>query len=136
MDYLKQSSSHYMTTGIRLNGDGVRTKNETVASRPAKAAKVPPEQIEHVFAYWREIMVKANRAILSPERRDLIGSAIHDYTLEGVLEAIRGCSLSPFHMGANKQRKRYDSLDLILRNTDTIERFLQIAEENPYVEPF
>jgi hypothetical protein len=114
----------------------MRTKNETVASRPAKAAKIPPEQIEHVFAYWREIMVKANRAILSPERRDLIGSAIHDYTLEGVLEAIRGCSLSPFHMGANKQRKRYDSLDLILRNTDTIERFLQIAEENPYVEPF
>lgn len=125
-----------MTTGTRLSGDAMRTKNETVASRPTKAAKIPPEQIEHVFAYWREIMVKANRAILSPERRDLIGSAIHDYTLEGVLEAIRGCSLSPFHMGANKQRKRYDSLDLILRNTDTIERFLQIAEENPYVEPF
>ena len=136
MGCLKQSSSHYMTTDIRLNGDAMRTKNETVASRPVKAAKIPPEQIEHVFAYWREIMVKANRAILSPERRDLIGSAIHDYTLEGVLEAIRGCSLSPFHMGANKQRKRYDSLDLILRNTDTIERFLQIAEENPYVEPF
>ena len=81
-------------------------------------------------------MNKQQRALLSEERRILIGAAIHDYGLASVEEAIRGCSLSAFHMGANKQRKRYDSLDLILRNSETIERFLQIAEENPYVEPF
>ena len=39
-------------------------------------------------------------------------------------------------MGGNKQRKRYDSLDLIFRNADKIEGFLQIAEDNPFVEPF
>ncbi len=113
-----------------------RTKSETKRSRPQKAAAVPEEQIEQVFDYWRMIMGKANRAVLSPERKELIGAAIHDYGLENVLEAVRGCSLSPFHMGANKQRKRYDSLDLILRNSDKIEGFLQVAEENPFVEPF
>ena len=113
-----------------------RTKSETKKSRPAKAATIPEEQIEQVFAYWKLIMNKADRAVLSPERKELIGASIHDYGLEGVMEAIRGCSLSPFHMGANKQRKRYDSLDLILRNADKIEGFLQVAEENPFVEPF
>jgi hypothetical protein len=113
-----------------------RTKSETKKSRPAKAASVPEEQIEHVFAYWKLVMNKADRALLSPERKELIGASIHDYGIEGVMEAIRGCSLSPFHMGANKQKKRYDSLDLILRNADKIEGFLQVAEENPYVEPF
>ena len=113
-----------------------RTKQETKLSRASKAASIPTEDVEHVFAYWREIMNKGTRAQLSPERKELIGSAIHDYTLETCLEVIRGCSLSAFHMGGNKQRKRYDSLDLIFRNSDKIEGFLQIAEDNPFVEPF
>ena len=113
-----------------------RTTSETKKSQPIKAATVPPEQIEQVFDYWRLTMNKTGRAILSPERRNLIGAAIHDYGLENAMEAIRGCSMSPFHMGAIKQRKRYDSLELIFRNTEKVEAFLQVAEENPYVEPF
>jgi hypothetical protein len=113
-----------------------RTTSETKKSRPAKAAAVPPEQIEQVFDYWVLTMNKTGRAILSPERKELIGTAIHDYGLENALEAVRGCSMSSFHMGGNKQRKRYDSLDLIFRNAEKVEFFLQVAEENPYVEPF
>lgn len=112
-----------------------RTSRETVRSRPSKAATVAESDVQTVFDFWLSVMGK-KRALLSPERRTLIGAAIHDYGLDSCLEAVRGCSVSPFHMGANKQRKRYDSLDLIFRNSDTIERFLQIAEENPYVEPF
>lgn len=113
-----------------------RTTSETKKSQPLKAATVPSEQIEQVFDYWRLTMNKTGRAVLSPERRILIGAAIHDYGLENAMEAIRGCSMSAFHMGANKQRKRYDSLELIFRNTEKVEAFLQVAEENPYVEPF
>ena len=113
-----------------------RTKQETKLSRAGKTAAVSTEDVEQVFNYWRDIMGKGTRAKLSPERKELIGSAIHDYSLELCLEAVRGCSLSSFHMGGNKQRKRYDSLDLIFRNSDKIEGFLQIAEENPFVEPF
>ena len=98
-----------------------------------------PRANNNVDAAWAEVENQYKR------RTDLIpnlvntvkGYASHEKdTLEGVMEAVRGCSLSPFHMGANKQRKRYDSLDLILRNADKIEGFLQIAEENPFVEPF
>lgn len=112
-----------------------RTTSETKKSRPAKASTIAPEQIEQVFDYWKTLMEK-KRAVLSPERRELIGAAVHDYGMESILEAVRGCSMSSFHMGGNKQRKRYDSLELILRNSDKIEFFLQVAEENPYVEPF
>lgn len=81
-------------------------------------------------------MSKNARAALSEERRILIGAAIHDYGVADCKEAIRGCSVSPFHMGANKQRKRYDRLELIFRNAEKIESFIQVAEENPEVEPF
>lgn len=114
----------------------MRTTKETKRSQVEKASSVIPEEITEVFNYWKTIMSKSARATLSDERRILIGAAIHDYGSPSCKEAIRGCSVSPFHMGANKQRKRYDSLELIFRNTEKIEWFIQHAEENPEVEPF
>lgn len=114
----------------------MRTTKATKLSQASKASSVPEHDILRVFDYWMTVMDKTRRAVLSEERRILIGAAIHDYGLESCLEAVRGCSVSPFHMGANKQRKRYDTLELIFRNADKIERFIQIADENPEVEPF
>ena len=114
----------------------MRTTKATKLSQVSKASSVPEEHILQVFDYWKIVMNKSRRAVLSDERRILIGAAIHDYGLESALEAIRGCSMSSFHMGGNKQRKRYDSLELIFRNAEKVEGFLQIADENPFVEPF
>lgn len=114
----------------------MRTTRETKRSQVEKASLVSSEEITEVFNFWKTIMGKTARAALSEERRILIGAAIHDYGMTECKEAIRGCSVSPFHMGANKQRKRYDSLELIFRNTEKVEWFIQHAEENPEVEPF
>ena len=114
----------------------MRTTKETKRSQVEKAGSVSPDLITEVFTYWKTTMQKNARAALSEERRILIGAAIHDYGVADCKEAIRGCSVSPFHMGANKQRKRYDSLELIFRNTEKIEGFIQVAEENPEVDPF
>jgi len=113
----------------------MRTTKGTKLSQVSKARSVSPDDIASVFDYWKTVMSK-KRAVLSEEREILIGAAIHDYGVNETREAIRGCSVSAFHMGGNKQRKRYDSLELILRNADKIEYFLQLAEDNPEVEPF
>ena len=60
------------------------------------------------------------------ERRYLkVASAVSDYGVDECLRAIRGCSASDFHMGRNKQNKRYDDLELIFRDQDHVERFLE-----------
>lgn len=112
-----------------------RTSSKTVRARPQKAAAVPEEEILEVFEFWRTTMNR-KRALLSEERKTLIGASIHDYGVDGCKEAIRGCSLSPFHMGANQQRRRYDSLELIFRNAEKTESFQEISGQHAHIDPF
>lgn len=112
-----------------------RTSSKTVKARSLKAASVPEEWIVEVFDYWQSTMGR-KRALLSEERKVLIGAAIHDYGVDGCLSAVRGCSLSPFHMGGNQQRRRYDSLELIFRNAEKIESFQEISAQHAHVDPF
>lgn len=112
-----------------------RTSSKTIKARPEKASKVSPEEIEDVFEFWKKTMQR-RRTLLSEERKILLGAAIFDYGVDECKDAIRGCSLSAFHMGANKQRRRYDSLELIFRNSDRIESFRDLAQEHGPANPF
>ena len=112
-----------------------RTSSKTIKARPGKAASVPETEILEVFEFWKETMSR-KKALLSEERKLLIGAAIYDYGLDTCKSAIRGCSLSPFHMGANQQRRRYDSLELIFRNAEKIESFTEISDQHAHVDPF
>lgn len=80
-----------------------------------------------VFRHWRNVMGKP-RAKWAPGKRErLIRQALRSHGLETVIAAIDGCSGSPFHMGENDRRQRYDSLELILRDAEHIERFADMA---------
>lgn len=61
---------------------------------------------------------------LDEKRRLKVAAAIADYGVDECKKAIDGCARSDFHMGRNKQKKRYDDLELILRDQDHVERFL------------
>lgn len=67
----------------------------------------------------------------SVDRRMTIGAAVVDYGVELCKQAILGCSLSNWHMGQNPGGKKYNSLELIFRNADNVERFagMAVAEE-------
>ena len=84
--------------------------------------------LEDLVSYWMEIMGKQKRPVISEERRLLLCEAIHDYGLDYCKEAVLGCSYSDFHMGSNKQNITYNSLELIFRNTENIERFHGYAQ--------
>jgi hypothetical protein len=77
-----------------------------------------------VFDCWRETMDKP-RAVLDRKRVALIENALAlGYSTDDLCKAVRGCSKSPFHMGMNDRRTRYDSLELILRNAEKIDDFM------------
>lgn len=97
----------------------------------AKAAEVSEEDILNVYSYWAQIMRPNRKRLpaLDDRRRLKVAAAIADYGLEDCRRAIDGCSRSDFHMGRNRQKKRYDDLELIFRDQDHVERFLAFAEE-------
>lgn len=77
-----------------------------------------------VFSHWQSVMQKP-RAVFDEKRKKLIRSQLKaGYTAQDLVDAITGCSLSPFHMGLNDRGQRYDSLELILRDSGKIDQFI------------
>ena len=104
-----------------------RPKSPHKISQASKAASVAEDQIQEVFNYWKASCSKP-RSILDDKRRLCIGAAIHDYGLEQCKNAIEGCTLSDFHMGRNKSNKKYNDVELILRDARHIEQFLDMFD--------
>lgn len=79
-----------------------------------------------VFTHWRETLGHP-RAVASPERKRLIAKWLPVYGVERLQRAISGVRKSPHHMGQNDRHTRYDSLELILRDSKHIEEFERLA---------
>lgn len=95
------------------------------------ALRARREQVTAVFEHWRTVMGHP-RAVLDDKRRKLIEARLKDgYSAEDLCQAVTGCSLSPFNMGQNDSGSRYDGLELILRDSSKVDRFLAISRNPP-----
>lgn len=101
-------------------------------SRAKKAMSVPASEIDQLWEYWVTVMrTNARRKpVLDDARRQYLGAALYDYGMDGCRDAIDGCALSEFHMGRNKMNKRYDSVELIFRDAEHIEKFQEILDKS------
>lgn len=101
-------------------------------SRAKKSMSVPASEIDQLWEYW-VIVMRANskrKPVLDDARRQYLGAALYDYGMDGCRDAIDGCALSEFHMGRNKMNKRYDSVELIFRDAEHIEKFQEILDKS------
>lgn len=86
------------------------------------------EGVLKVFREWQSVMGH-EKTRLSPTKAKLIAKRISEYGVESCINAVRGCSRSPWHMGENPSGKRYDSIELIFRNEEKIEGFFELEEQ-------
>ncbi len=99
-------------------------------------ASTPPENnlskdVQAVFLYWQQIM-KHPQAKLDKKRKGKIEAALKlGFNFDQLKQAIDGCANTPFNMGVNDRSQKYDSIDLIFRDAEHIERF--IAASGNYV---
>jgi hypothetical protein len=86
------------------------------------------ETVHWVFHRWRDIHYKP-RARMDTQRAKVIRDRLRDgYSPQDLELAIYGCKFSDFHQGANDRGEKYDSITLILRNADQVEKFIDFAE--------
>lgn len=84
-----------------------------------------------VFTHWQTIMGH-KRAQFDEKRRKMIRHWLKTgYTKQDLLDAVTGCSYTPHNMGHNDRGERYDSLELILRDTAHIDRFMAAKARPP-----
>lgn len=82
-----------------------------------------------VFGAWQEATGK-HKAVLDGKRTRLINAALKSYSLEDVVDAVRGWRHVPHNRGENDRGTVYNDLELILRDAAHIERFRD-AERDP-----
>lgn len=84
-----------------------------------------------VFDHWVATMKSksAVRCVFSDKRRRLISRRLDEYDLATCLAAIDGCAASDFHMGQNSRNRAYNSIELIFRDAEHVERFAEIGFE-------
>ena len=117
-----------MTEPAKKRGPQKRPRATSI-SKNKKSLLVDQNQIKEVFDFWVLTFGK-KRVALDEKRRQAIGAAIHDYGIEACRDAITGCTLSDFHMGRNKNNKVYNEIELILRDSEHIERFLALVSDD------
>lgn len=99
----------------------------TVKEPKVEPPKEPTSLVTEVFDHWR-VKMSSPRSKMDSNRRTLITNALKLYPAEVLKLAIDGCAGSSFHMGKNDTGKKYNGLDLILRNAEKIDGFVARAE--------
>jgi hypothetical protein len=107
-----------------VDGDGVITDSKEIQSAVNSA-----EAVAEVFEHWRIIMGHS-RARLDAVRAKVIKARLTDgYSVEDLCLAVDGCCASAFHMGDNDRQQVFDSITLILRDADHVDKFIRAGEK-------
>ena len=101
-------------------------KSRVDKSRVDKSRK---HEIDKVVDAYRLVHPRSRPG--KKERR-LIADRLGDgFSTDDLIAAIKGNSASPFHCGENENRKRYQTLELIVRDASKVQSFLELSEKPP-----
>ena len=84
---------------------------------------------DEVFAYWQQVMNKPRSKMDAKRLKAIRGRLKDGYTVQDLKDAILGCSLSRFHRGENDRRRAYQDIELICRDANHVDQFLDILEQ-------
>lgn len=110
--------------GIQVNPDlSSASDNDPHSDNHSKISLV--EQARRVFAFWCEHM-KHPKSALDAKREKAIAARLKDgYSVEDLIQAVKGCKLTPHNMGKNERNTVYDDIELICRDAAHVDRFIQ-----------
>lgn len=112
-------------SGTPAEGKGKEGKGKEEEGKELHVGQNQPDPAPEIFAYWQKVM-NSPKAVLDDKRKSIIRKALKNYPPADLCKAIRGCSKSPFHMGDNDRKTKYNGLHLILRSAEYIDRFVEL----------
>lgn len=107
------------------------TEAKAEKEKETKTKTKRKEEVISIFEFWKNTM-NHSRSKLDDNRKKIINKALDiGYTSEDCENAILGCKANQWNMGDNENGQVYDSLDLILRNAEKIDKFIANYENPP-----
>ena len=126
------------TADTPLVSDGVTTtapRGDTGVTQtviePSVENPLPPEgggaaDERRVFDAWREATKHGSAKLNDLRRRKIRARLKEGYTVDDLVDAVRGIARSEFHMGENDRRQKYDDLTVALRDGAQLEKFANL----------
>lgn len=105
--------------------------NKNTDTKPSVPQATHAAEINEVFEFWKTTL-NHPRSNLDDKRKALIRKRLKSgYSVEDLKTAIFGCSNTPHNMGDNDRGQKYDSIELILRDSGQIDRFMNNGISKP-----
>lgn len=122
-----QGGTQFGGEGGTQNGD----HNKGTVSRAVSRAN--KDTLVLVFAAWCESTGRdSSRTKLTRAREAKIAARLAEgYSVDDLVAAVRGVALSPFHMGENDRRQKYDDIVTVLRDGSQVEKFRDLFLAGP-----
>jgi hypothetical protein len=128
---LRKASVKASNKTMRIQEQEQEQEESKSKSKPLSSLAVSrTDAVTAIFEFWQQTMTMPS-ASLDEKRKRTINRALKGYSPQDLCKAILGCSRSPYHMGLNDRSTKYNSLELILRNADKIDAFMQMAVSPP-----
>ena len=105
-------------------GDGTAPPRTKQRKSPQEGDDV---HIRQVFDVWVSATGKTSNTRLDKNRKRRIVAALAAYPVQDILDAVVGWQNDPFYCGQNDRGRQYNSLDLLLRDAEHIEKFRDMA---------
>ena len=127
----------YYTSSVHENGYLIEvcgSKFDLLETKVKKAKKESnikniDDAVLEIFNYWCDIFNKNKGTNLDTKRINKIKDALKNNSVENCKKAVLGCSKNLWNMGKKDgNTKKYNSIDLIFRNQDKIEGFIDDSE--------
>lgn len=99
----------------------------TEAGANPAVEQTPLDPVKTIFAYWQKKM-SSPKSAMDEKRKSLIVKALKNYEPADICKAIRGCSRTPHNMGQNDRNTKYNGLNLILRDAEHIDYFINLND--------
>jgi len=133
-DAVRKNSVRKMSA---LQADKMRTreekrrednKQENKQKKSEGPQGAPGADVRLVFDHYRTYHPRAHRKpkATSKECRLIKARLDEGYSVDDLTAAIDGCHRSPFHQGDNDRGKKFDSLELIVRDGSKVQQFMEI----------
>lgn len=93
----------------------------------AKEEKIFDEQARRLFTFWKDVMNHPGAKFDNGRKKKIIARLKNGYTEEECKLAIQNVSKSAWHMGDNKKEQKYNSINLIFRNGEKLEGYINLV---------
>lgn len=87
------------------------------------------EQARRVFEEWQKVLEHPNAKFDEKRQKRIVKLLKSGFTEQELLKVPHGVKKSPFHMGENPTKTKYDKIDTVFRDADRVEYFIELSKK-------